>query len=189
MQVLKFGGTSVASSGAMLQLIDIIRKELEEDRTIVVVSAISGCTDALIETGTLAAARDEGYKALIQGLRDRHHEIIVELFPEAYRQRTAAKVDLLFDSLESIAYGVFLLGELSPASQDAIESYGELFSSTILSEKFLSLGISCQWLDSHPVIPTVVSDDFRIVTGTAVIAGVVPCKDHFVEYAFIPCYH
>ncbi len=152
MQVLKFGGTSVASSGAMLQLIDIIRKELEEDRTIVVVSAISGCTDALIKTGTLAAARDEGYKALIQGLRDRHHEIIVELFPEAYRQRTAAKVDLLFDSLESIAYGVFLLGELSPASQDAIESYGELFSSTILSEKFLSLGISCQWLDSRQLV-------------------------------------
>lgn len=152
MQVLKFGGTSVASSGAMLQLIDITRKELEEDRTIVVVSAISGCTDALIRTGHLAAARDKSYKDNLQELRDRHHAIIDELFPEAYRQRTAAKTDELFDSLESIVYGVFLLGELSPASLDAIESYGELFSSTILAEKFLSLGISCQWLDSRNLV-------------------------------------
>ena len=152
MQVLKFGGTSVASSGAMLQLIGIIRKELEEDRTIVVVSAISGCTDTLIQAGNLAAARDKSYKDLIQGLRDRHHAIISELLPGTYRQKTEEKVDGLFDSLESIAYGVFLLGELSPASLDAILSYGELFSSTILTEKFLSLGISCQWLDSRELV-------------------------------------
>ncbi|MBQ6286459.1 MAG: aspartate kinase [Bacteroidales bacterium] len=152
MQVLKFGGTSIASSGAMLQLIDITRKELEEDRTIVVVSAISGCTDTLIEAGHLAAAKDETYKDLIEGLHEKHRTIIRELFPEAYRKRVAAKTDSLFDTLEKVAYGVFLLGELSPSSLDAIVSHGELFSSTILTEKFLSLGVSCHWLDSRNLV-------------------------------------
>ena len=73
MQVLKFGGTSVASSEAMLRVIDIVRKSLEADRTIVVSSAVSGCTDALIETGCRAARKDESYKTLIAELRERHH--------------------------------------------------------------------------------------------------------------------
>ena len=105
MQVLKFGGTSVASSEAMLQVVDIVRKALEEDRTIVVSSAIHGCTDALIETGRRAAAHDETYKDLIAKLRDQHHRIIGELLPEGYRERTAAMVDKLFASLEGITYG------------------------------------------------------------------------------------
>ena len=152
MQVLKFGGTSVASSEAMLRVIDIVRKSLEADRTIVVSSAVSGCTDALIETGCRAARKDESYKALIDELRERHHTIIRELLPDGYQQRTTASVDALFDSLEGIAYGVFLLGELSPASQDAIESFGELFSTTILTDKFRSLGISCEWLDARDLV-------------------------------------
>ena len=152
MQVLKFGGTSVASSEAMLQVVDIVRKALEEDRTIVVSSAVSGCTDALIETGRRAAARDESYKELISDLRKRHYKIIGELLPEGYRERTAASVDKLFESLEGITYGVYLLGELSPASLDAIESFGELFSTAILTDKFLSLGITCQWLDARDFV-------------------------------------
>ena len=128
MQVLKFGGSSVASSEAMLRVIEIVRKALEEDRTIVVSSAVSGCTDALIQTGHKAAARDESYKDLIADLRKRHYKIIGELLPEGYRERTAASVDKLFESLEGITYGVYLLGELSQASLEAIEGFGELFS-------------------------------------------------------------
>ena len=59
MQVLKFGGTSVADAASIRQVINIVEKALEEDRTLVVCSAISGCTDELIRIGRLAAARDE----------------------------------------------------------------------------------------------------------------------------------
>ena len=74
MQVLKFGGTSVANAEAMLQTIEIIKKALGEDRTLVVSSAISRCTDGLIEIGTLAAARDKTYRDKLQALQERHHE-------------------------------------------------------------------------------------------------------------------
>jgi aspartokinase/homoserine dehydrogenase 1 len=136
----------------MLRVIDIVRKALEEDRTIVVASAVSGCTDALIEIGHRAAARDGSYKELIRELRERHHTIAGELLPEGYRQQTLSVLDARFDALEGIAYGVFLLGELSPASLDAIESFGELFSTTLLADKFLSLGIACQWLDARQLV-------------------------------------
>ena len=152
MQVLKFGGTSVASADAMLQTIQIVQKALEADRTLVVSSAISGCTDALIEMGRLAAARDEAYKERLNRWQERHHAIIDKLLPAGYRNKTQGAVDGLFGQLESILQGVFLLGELSPTSLSAVESFGELFSTRILTDSFLSQGIACRWLDAREIV-------------------------------------
>ena len=55
MQVLKFGGSSVADATRMSQVIDIVLAATAKDRTIVVSSAISGCTDALIAIGCFEA--------------------------------------------------------------------------------------------------------------------------------------
>lgn len=55
MQVLKFGGTSVADAANIERVIKIVKEALQRDRTIVVCSAISKCTDSLIEAGSLAA--------------------------------------------------------------------------------------------------------------------------------------
>lgn len=152
MQVLKFGGTSVANAEAMLQTIRIVEKALEADRTIVVSSAISGCTDGLIELGRLAAARDEAYKERLAHWQEKHRTIIGKLLPEGYRNKTQAAIDALFEDLERILQGVFLLGELSPTSLSAVESFGELFSTRILTDSFLSQGIACRWLDARELI-------------------------------------
>ncbi|MBO5595247.1 MAG: aspartate kinase [Bacteroidales bacterium] len=152
MQVLKFGGSSVANAEAMLQTIKIVEKALEADRTIVVSSAISGCTDGLIEMGRLAAGRDEAYKLHLAHWQEKHRTIVGKLLPEGYRNKTQAAVDALFGDLERILQGVFLLGELSPASLSAVESFGELFSTRILTDSFLSQGIACRWLDARELI-------------------------------------
>ena len=152
MQVLKFGGSSVANAEAMLQTIKIVEKALEADRTIVVSSAISGCTDGLIEMGRLAAGRDEAYKLRLAHWQEKHRTIVGKLLPEGYRNKTQAAVDALFGDLERILQGVFLLGELSPASLSAVESFGELFSTRILTDSFLSQGIACRWLDARDLI-------------------------------------
>ena len=81
MQVLKFGGSSVANAQNMAKVIDIVTKAVDRDRTILVSSAISGCTDTLIKIGTLASERDESYKTLIDELQTRHHEIIDSFLP------------------------------------------------------------------------------------------------------------
>lgn len=110
MQVLKFGGTSVATADNISKVISIVNKAVKKDRTILVCSAISKCTDALIAIGGTAAKRDEKYKNMIDVLQARHHEIISELLPPEYVSSVTKTVDQLFDSLRGIAYGVYLLG-------------------------------------------------------------------------------
>ena len=155
MQVLKFGGTSVANADNMSKVVDIVAKAVDRDRTILVVSAISGCTDTLIKIGTLAAERDESYKDLICCLQQKHHEIIRSLLPVEKHDDSIETCNSLFDSLRSIAHGVFLLGELSPASLDAIQSFGELWSTKILATKLASIGIATKWIDSRKIVRTI----------------------------------
>lgn len=152
MQVMKFGGSSVATASAISQVTAIVSKALESDRTILVSSAVSRCTDTLIETGRRAARRDETYADLLQELQERHHTIIRELLPKVFQEKLTRIVDGLFEDLRAKVQGVYLLGELSPTSLEAIQSYGELFSTKILEGKFSSLGISCKWLDAREIV-------------------------------------
>ena len=163
MQVLKFGGSSVANATNMSLVVDIVTKAVDRDRTILVVSAISGCTDTLIKIGTLASQRDESYKELIYDLQQKHHDIIKALLPREKQEESLEVCDSLFDSLRSIAQGVYLLGELSPASLDAIQSFGELWSTKILATKLASIGIETKWIDSRNIIRTVAKGEKNIV--------------------------
>ena len=70
MQVLKFGGTSVANAVNMQKVVDIVAGAVDKDRTILVCSAISGCTDTLIKIGHLASEKDDSYKDLITKHKD-----------------------------------------------------------------------------------------------------------------------
>ena len=163
MQVLKFGGTSVADASSMSQVVDIVTKAVDRDRTILVASAISGCTDTLIKIGNLAAERDESYKELINSLQTRHHEIIRDLLPMEKQDDSKEVCDTLFDSLRSIAQGVYLLGELSPASLDAIQAFGELWSTKILATKLASIGIATKWIDSREIVRTLNKNGKNVV--------------------------
>lgn len=154
MQVLKFGGTSVANAQSMSQCADIISKAVSNDRTIVVASAISGFTDALIRVGKLAADKDKSYKDILDEFKERHHTIIRELLPLEKVEESIEVCDQTFEVLTSVAHGVYLLGELSPASLDAIQGCGELVSSRILATKMASLGVPTKWIDSCSIIRT-----------------------------------
>ena len=163
MQVLKFGGSSVANADNMSKVVDIVTKAVDRDRTILVASAISGCTDTLIRIGHLASQRDESYTVLVDDLQHKHHEIIRSFLPLEKQDESKEVCDYLFDSLRSIAQGVFLLGELSPASLDAIQGFGELWSTKILATKLASIGIATKWIDSRNIIRTVTKGDKNIV--------------------------
>ena len=155
MQVLKFGGTSVANAEIIQKVVEIVSGSVDRDRTILVVSAIRGCTDSLIHIGNLASQRDESYIEIIDDLQDKHHQIIRELLPREKHDEACRTCDELFNSLRSIAQGVYLLGELSPTSLDAIQGFGELWSSKIIATKLASVGIATKWVDSRKIIRTV----------------------------------
>lgn len=191
MQVLKFGGTSVANSDNMSRVVDIVTRAADRDRTILVCSAISGFTDALIRIGNLAAGRDERYRELIDEYQQKHHEIIKTLLPLEKHEESLEACDGIFESLRGISQGVCLLGELSEASLDAIQGCGELLSTRILATKLASVGIATKWIDSRDIIKTVKKDGKSTVDTEATYRNVAemvesnPITSLFVLPGFI----
>src|SRR4051794_10056075 len=81
MQVLKFGGSSVANALNMKRAADIIREESKKEPLIVVVSALGGITDKLLQCGNLAGKGDIAYKELIHEITHQHLETAKALLP------------------------------------------------------------------------------------------------------------
>lgn len=154
MQVLKFGGSSVANADNINKVVELVRQALTKDRTILVVSALGGITDMLIQAGMSAAAGEESYKEKLQEIERRHLETVKALLPVTRQSSTLSLVKTRCNEIEDICAGVFLLGELSVRTQDKIVSYGELLSSMIVSARFTSLEMAHQWKDSRELIRT-----------------------------------
>ncbi|HLP22135.1 MAG TPA: hypothetical protein VK174_17595, partial [Chitinophagales bacterium] len=83
MQVLKFGGTSVANAENISKTIAIVQRALKKDSTMVVVSALGGTTDMLIDAGKLAAEGNEAYKEKLSAIEQRHLQTVKDLVPVA----------------------------------------------------------------------------------------------------------
>ncbi len=154
MQVLKFGGSSVANADNINKVAEIIQEALKKDRTIVIVSALGGITDTLLQSGTLAAAGDESYKEKLQLTEQRHLEAVKSLLPLTQQSAVLSLVKKRCNEIEDICNGVFLLGELSERTKDKIVSYGELISSQIVSARLKALGIENRWIDARDLIAT-----------------------------------
>jgi bifunctional aspartokinase / homoserine dehydrogenase 1 len=154
MQVLKFGGTSVANAGNINKAIQIIRVAAQKDKTIVVISALGGITDTLLHCGTMAAAGNETYKEKLESAEQLHLETVKQLIPVTQQSSLLSLVKKLCNEIEDVCNGIFLLGELSPRTIDRILSYGELISSQIVSEGLRTAGINNTWKDSRELIIT-----------------------------------
>ncbi|HEV2480460.1 MAG TPA: bifunctional aspartate kinase/homoserine dehydrogenase I [Puia sp.] len=154
MQVLKFGGSSVANADNINKVVALVRQALTKDRTILVVSAFGGVTDLLIQAAVAASAGDESYKEKLQDLERRHLEAVKALLPLTGQSSVLSAVKTRCNEIDDICSGAFLLGELSARTQDKIVSYGELLSSLIIAARFESLGVPNTWKDSRQVIRT-----------------------------------
>lgn len=154
MQVLKFGGSSVSNAKNIEQVVSIVRNKIKTGDVIVVVSAMGGVTDVLLECGQLAEQGNELYKEKLFLLENRHMEAVKELFPIAKQSRIISAVKTACNELEDICNGIFLLRELSNRSKDRIVSYGELLSSQIIAAKFTSLNVDTTWKDARELIST-----------------------------------
>ncbi len=139
MQVLKFGGSSVADATRISAVIDIVADAVRSDRMVLVCSAVSGCTDALLALAALP--RGELRTARIETLRQRHLAIVRRLFTGAERGAASEEIDSLFRELESAP------------GEDCV-TFGELFSTRIIARKLSCDGIASQWLDSRRLIRT-----------------------------------
>ena len=153
MKVLKFGGTSVANAQHIKQVQNIV-KNLDENNIVVVVSALGGITDLLLKTVDLASNQDESYKDSLREIEDRHIKTIKELIPIQLQSAILSKVKSELNTLDTLAEGAFLIAEKTPQLTDKIVSFGELLSSFIISEFFISAGMNAAFKDSRELIKT-----------------------------------
>lgn len=152
MRVLKFGGTSVGSAANIGKVIEIVQQKLNETPVVLVVSAMGGTTDKLIEAGKLAASGNEAYKEVLQAIEERHLTAVKELFPVTQQSGALSNVKKRCNEIDSICAGIFLLGELTPRALDKLMSFGEILSSQIISGAFTTKGTDSVYADSAKLI-------------------------------------
>jgi bifunctional aspartokinase / homoserine dehydrogenase 1 len=154
MQVLKFGGSSVSNAENINKMVAIIKNIKDKDKTIVVVSALGGTTDALINSVVTASNGDDNYKEKLKEIEHRHLEAVKDLIPVAQQSSVLSMVKKICNEMEDICNGVFLLQELSSRTRDRMMSFGELLSSQIISAKLRSVGAENEWIDARRLIVT-----------------------------------
>ena len=159
MIVAKFGGTSVADATAIRRTAEIVRGRLDR-RPVVVVSALAGTTNALLQAAEQAAA-GHLVAALerVEQLRERHLEAITALLDggaEADELRDEAS--MMFDELAHLVEALSVLGFATARSMDAVASMGERLSAPICAAAFTRMGIPSVAVDARRVMIT--SDDF-----------------------------
>ena len=154
---IKFGGTSVGRAEAHTQAADIVLEQVHRwDHLAVVVSAMSGVTDALIQGArTAASGDDQTYRAIVADLRVRHYRAIDELLtPDGERAQMLAAVDEVLDEFTIFCRSVHVLGEVTPRAMDAITSLGERINARILAAVLRRRGIKSEAVDATELIVT-----------------------------------
>ncbi|HKB43099.1 MAG TPA: hypothetical protein VKC90_01875, partial [Chitinophagaceae bacterium] len=120
MQVLKFGGTSVANTENINKVVAIVKETMKKDNTVMVVSALGGVTDLLLDAAALAAEGDETYREKLTITEQRHLEAVKQLIPVAQQSHLLSIVKQGCNEIEDICNGIFLLAELTSRSKDRI---------------------------------------------------------------------
>jgi aspartokinase/homoserine dehydrogenase 1 len=191
--VHKFGGASLADSTAVRHAVEIVRRHRPEP-TVVVVSAMAGTTDALLEVAQQAGTGESRtVGSLIARLRSRHAEVARSLLPGGrLRADVLLYITDLFAELEALAQGLRLLRELTPRTTDYLVSRGERVSARLVAAALEAGGARARYVDALDLIhtdaafgqaaPDYARTDRAVqrVLGPLLAKGVVPVVPGFV---------
>ena len=157
MVVQKFGGTSVADPEAIRRLIEIVRTARARDGhgPVVVVSAMSKVTDALLAiASTAGAGRPSDALRRVDELRERHASAVRALVTGPAQTPLLAHIAGQFDQLADIVRALAILREVSPRTLDVVAAMGELLSSRIIAAALTEAGVAAEWVDARCAIVT-----------------------------------
>ncbi|GAB4308271.1 MAG: aspartate kinase [Phototrophicales bacterium] len=154
---MKFGGTSVGSPEAIQNVVGIVQAAYEQgNRVVVVVSAMSGVTDYLLESVRLAEKSDKwGYLSLSQKIRDQHDEAINRLIsPGVLRDQTHHRIQKLLEKHVELCDAINILGDATPRVIDSVVSLGERMSSKLVAAALKAHGLDAEALDAGKLLIT-----------------------------------
>ena len=147
--VHKFGGTSLADADRYRAACEIILSQRTSERTAIVVSAMSGVTNGLIEAVNFAAAQDDTYLLKLADLRNRHLGTIAALqLSESLSQTVISD----FNAIKEVLRGVWITRLPSERIIEFVAGHGELWSAQILNAYLESRDHRSTWLDARTVL-------------------------------------
>ena len=163
---MKFGGTSVGDAEAIARVADIVCQARENvlhgtpgvpgRQAVVVVSAMSGVTDALIRAAQ-AAVRGEGEQVdqIVAGLRQRHVDTLAALVADdGERFPLEGELEALIGYVHSLCRAISILGELTPRGLDVVSGLGERLSVRIVAAALRARGMAAQAIEASELIVT-----------------------------------
>jgi aspartokinase/homoserine dehydrogenase 1 len=155
MNVLKFGGSSVANAERIKNIVSIVKPRLDAgEKLTIVFSAFGGITDLLIEMSELASHGKDKYIALFHQFKDKHAEVAKSLLSPAAYNQVSVTLDENHDTLKDLLKGIFLVREVSPRTLDYVISFGERNANYIIAEAMSENGINAAYLDARKIIKT-----------------------------------
>ncbi len=156
LRIMKFGGTSVADASCIGKVVEIIRAASQESSVLVVVSAMSGVTNKLIEAATRAEAGDrKSAAAIFEQLRNQHDEALAALISsDAERSRVRRNMQECFQEGERLCQGTMMLRELTLRARDSISSLGERLSAPLVSAALVERGVTSEAIEATEIVVT-----------------------------------
>ena len=132
--VMKFGGTSVGTGDNIRHVADLVTQYSKEHKVAVVVSALAGVTNSLIQTGCQAQKSDETHiQAFTADLLKKHTDAIATAITSKAIQKEVTQItEKNIAELEKVLTGICYVGELTPKSKDYVMSFGERLSAPIV---------------------------------------------------------
>ena len=182
LQVMKFGGTSVGDASCISRVCEIVKDASRDYSVLVVVSAMSGVTNRLIEAATRAEAGERDNAALlIDSLRKQHEIALNALIHDAdTRKRLSARIEELLKEATRLCDGTALIRELTPRTLDSVSSLGERLSAPLVAAALKECGVETEAVEATELI---VTDGYHGAAEPAIDRTRERCEDPLAAFA------
>jgi aspartokinase/homoserine dehydrogenase 1 len=156
LRVMKFGGTSVGDAACIARAAAIVKSAASQGSVVVVVSAMSGVTNRLIDAAHHAEAGEAEFATkFVAELHSQHTKALQALVRDPRRAaETDASLSAVLSELERLLQGTALLRELTPRALDAISGIGERLSTPLLAAALNEIGVASVPVSATDVIVT-----------------------------------
>lgn len=149
--VHKFGGTSVAGAERYRAVAGIVQGR-PEPRRAVVVSAMSGVTDALVRIVEQAGGRDGGYRDALAAVRERHITAARDLLSGPAGEEVLAALERDLADVDDVLRAAWIVRHAPRGAADMVTGLGEVWSARLLAAFLCAQGEDAAWLDARAVL-------------------------------------
>ncbi len=154
MIVLKFGGSSLGDAERIQRVVNIIGNHYQATPLLVVVSAMEGVTDRLMEIHRQAIFRPEEALEELKQLFREHLAVLETLSDEAFRPRAVAEEEALWEEARRLLDTPFASPAEAAAQRDRLVAVGEKLSARIVGTALQTVGIPASWFDADTFLIT-----------------------------------